>query len=474
MSGVNADEDLGAAPSPRRRWTVPVDRAILFAVGARLWQFMAGIVSLWIIARYFSPGLQGYYYLFVSLLGVQTFFDLGLTGVLTYVAAHEWADARNDDPAGARARQRLGELLIRSRRWYAWCAAGFAVLALALGWWYFRGFGPTAVRWEGPWMVAVVVSAGSLWLSPSIVILEGCNFVAEVNALRFAQAIAGNLVVWCVILAGGELWAVAASALVRLGAEACLVGISSRPFLSRLQVAATAGPSEFSWRAELLPLQWKIGVQAVAAYFLWTAYTPIISQYHGLELGGRMGMTLQAISTIQMVALAWIQTRVPRIGSLLARGDDQNARSVFRGMLAACMGVYAAASSAFLALVLLLQAWKPALADRVLDPLDVGLFEIGMGLTLLVSALATYVRAHKIDPFLWIGLFNAAVTAALVWHFGKTVGPRGAALAHVGVTLAIMLPATVFIYRSVSQKAATHDPPPSAHSPHSAADTRRD
>ena len=100
----------------------------------------------------------------------------------------------------------------------------------------------------------------------------------------------------------------------------------------------------------------------------------------------------------------------------------------------------------------------------MLDPLDVGLFEIGMGLTLLVSALATYVRAHKIDPFLWIGLFNAGVTAALVWHFGKTVGPRGAALAHIGVTLAIMLPATVFIYRSVPQRTTTR----------SAADTHPD
>jgi hypothetical protein len=470
---VDAGKNPGAAP-PRRGWSVPVDRAIFFAVGARLWQFLAGVVSLWIIARHFSKDVQGYYYLFVNLLGVQTFFDLGLTGVLTYVAAHEWSDASHDDAAGAVARQRLGELLVRSRRWYAWCAAGFTVLALVLGWWYFRGFGQTAIHWEWPWVAAVVVSAFSLWLSPSIVILEGCNYVAQVNALRLVQAVTGNLVVWTVILAGGDLWAVAASAAVRLAAEAFLVGVAYRPFLQRLTVAAQSGPSAFSWSAELLPLQWKIGVQAVAAYFLWTAYTPIISHYYGLELGGRMGMTLQAISTIQMVALAWIQTRVPRIGSLLARGNDRDARGIFRGMLAACLGVYVLASAAFLVLILLLHAWKPALAERVLDPVDVVLFEIGMGLTLLISGLATYVRAHKIDPFLWVGLLNAAVTGTLVWYFGRADGPRGAALAHIGVTVAIMLPATIVIYRNVSRRAATHDPLPQTHSPHSAADTRPD
>jgi hypothetical protein len=87
----------------------------------------------------------------------------------------------------------------------------------------------------------------------------------------------------------------------------------------------------------------------------------------------------------------------------------------------------------------------------VLEPVNILLFEIGMGLTLTVSALATYVRAHKIDPFLWVGLLNAAVTGGLVWHLGKSFGPRGAALAHIGVTLAIMLPATIVIYRGVVQ-----------------------
>lgn len=76
-----AEQPAPAAP-PSRPGFLSFDRAILFAVGARLWQFLAGIVSLWIIARRFSIDLQAYYYLFIDLLAVQTFFDLGLTGVL--------------------------------------------------------------------------------------------------------------------------------------------------------------------------------------------------------------------------------------------------------------------------------------------------------------------------------------------------------------------------------------------------------
>ena len=383
-------DSAGRGSPIRTGW--PVDQAILFAVGARVWQFLAGVVSLWVIARYFSLELQLYYYNFVELLAVQTFFDLGLTGVLTYVASHEWAAARNDDEPGATARQRLGELLIRSRRWYGGCAVGFIVLAIALGWWFFPKLNEPTIAWQSAWVAAVVISAGSLWLSPSIVILEGCNYVAEVNSLRLVQAILGNVVVWTVILSGGGLWAVAASAGVRLAAEAWLIGFAQRPFLQGLTTAVNPGRSAFSWSAELLPLQWKIGVQAVAAYFLWKAYTPIVSVFHGTELGAQMGMTLQAIATIQMVAMTWIQTRVPRIGALLAASQPEAARGLFRFMFISCMGVYVAASAAFLGLVLVLQVWQPAMGEGDLDPVKILVFEIAMGLTLTVSALGGTIR----------------------------------------------------------------------------------
>jgi hypothetical protein len=452
-SSAVTDEQTDVIGRRRFWWTgAPIDRAIVFAVAGRGWQGLAGVLSLWIIARSITPEIQGVYYIFLNLLAIQSFFDLGLTAVLVYCASHEWSAAQNNDAEAAVARQRLGELLLRTRRWYAGCAAGFLVAAIALGWWYFSDPRYTATDWKGPWVAAVILTAVSLWMSPWIVILEGCNFVVEVNALRLVQSITGNVVVWSVLLAGGELWAIAASAAVRMLAEAYLVLVRFRPFLQQMTATAGSGPAAFSWKAELLPLQWRIGVTSVASYFLWTAYTPIVEKYHGLVVGGSMGMTLSAIATMQMVALVWIQTRVPRLGALLARAQGEEARRLFHRMLITCLAVYSASCGAFLILVFVLRAWRPALAARVLDPVDIVLFEAGMGLSLLISGLATYVRVHKIDPFLWIGLLNAAVTGACVWHFGKTVGPAGAALAHLCGTAVVMLPATIVIYRNVSQR----------------------
>jgi O-antigen/teichoic acid export membrane protein len=185
-------------------------------------------------------------------------------------------------------------------------------------------------------------------------------------------------------------------------------------------------------------------------WFALQAYTPIIFKYHGSVLGGRMGMTWTAITTIQMAAYAWTQTRIPEMGRLISEGRRDESRRFLKRVLSASVCVYLLAVAAFLGLILLLEKYKPAIAERVLDPFTVLLFAIGMGLSLVVYCLGVFVRAHKIDPFLRIGISTSLVMGILVWWLGATVGPRGAALAHIGVTGLFVLPAYVMVYRQMA------------------------
>ena len=317
------------------------------------------------MARYLSPDTQGFYYTFASLLAIQTIFDLGLTGVLTYFASHEWGAAGNAESEEAVvARIRLGELLIRSRRWYFYCTVAFAGIAFVVGCWLFRSADAPDVNWLVPWALAVAVSSFSLLLTPSIAILEGCNFVAEVNAYRFAQAVVGNVIVWSTILLGGDLWAVVASSAIRLGFESLLVLHRFRPFFASILSAAATGRSQLAWREELLPLQWRIAIQSIAGYFALQLYTPIIFKYHGPVLGGQMGMTWSAITTLQLAAYAWIQARIPQIGRLLSERRFAESKKFFWRVFFVSLGVYVSGSVAFLLLIVLLSDFWPELAAR--------------------------------------------------------------------------------------------------------------
>ena len=58
-------------------WTT-IDRVVVFGVMTKLWGFLAGPVTMVVIASYFDPVTQGYYYTFASVLALQVFVVMGL------------------------------------------------------------------------------------------------------------------------------------------------------------------------------------------------------------------------------------------------------------------------------------------------------------------------------------------------------------------------------------------------------------
>ena len=69
--------------------SLEIDRAVFFSIMEKVWTLPAGLVTALLIAAFFSPELQGYYYAFSSLLALQVFAELGLGTVLTCYASHE-------------------------------------------------------------------------------------------------------------------------------------------------------------------------------------------------------------------------------------------------------------------------------------------------------------------------------------------------------------------------------------------------
>src|SRR6266850_5266887 len=68
-----------------------IDRAVFFGLLSRIWGLAAGGVTAILIATYFSPELQGYFYTFTTILALQVFAELGLGTVAVQFASHEWS-----------------------------------------------------------------------------------------------------------------------------------------------------------------------------------------------------------------------------------------------------------------------------------------------------------------------------------------------------------------------------------------------
>lgn len=444
-------------PPPRRSWPrrllnrLEVDQAVFFSVLTRAWQFLAGPVTILVIAARFSPTEQGYFYTFASLMAWQTLLELGLHGVVVSIASHEWAELELD-PAGrvtgaAQARARLAELCSAMLRWYAGVSLLFVAGMIPFGSWFFtRDEGE--IVWRTPWVALVVLHGGLIGVMPLISLLEGCRQVVPVNRVRFTQAVTGHLVVWGCILGGLGLWTAAVSALVRLLWDVWLVCGRFGSFFDSLRGSRPTGAID--WSREVWPLQWRTAARATITFLSLGLLVPVVFHYHGNAVAGRLGMTWSAIVALDAAAFAWVQTRVPLFGSLIARRDfPELDRVFFRVSGIACL-VFAAGAAVLCVVVAALPVIPLELAERLADRLltfgPTALFCAATLLTLGARCLGVYVLAHKRDPYIRLALLPSIVAAPVVYFTGRHYGPTGEAVGLLCVAALLTLPISAWIW----------------------------
>jgi hypothetical protein len=171
-----------------------IDRAVFFAIIGRVWAIFSGLLTSYLVIKFFSPTIQGYYYTFLSLLAFQVFAELGLGVVISTFASHEWEKlALNNDGnvVGSRsAKSRLISLGRFSAQWYL-VASIFTTLALTLGGFIFFGLtsGKDELIWAGPWIATCIITGLNLYFVPILSLLEGCNQVANIYFYRLAQCV---------------------------------------------------------------------------------------------------------------------------------------------------------------------------------------------------------------------------------------------------------------------------------------------
>ena len=68
-----------------------IDRGVFYALLARGWRAIGGLISILLIAKFLTPQTQGYSYTFQSLIALQVFTELGLLVVVVNFTSHEWA-----------------------------------------------------------------------------------------------------------------------------------------------------------------------------------------------------------------------------------------------------------------------------------------------------------------------------------------------------------------------------------------------
>lgn len=407
-----------------------VDRAVLYTLAGRGWCLLSSVVTLFLVVRYLTPDEQGYYYTFASLLAMQILFELGMSFVVMQFASHEmanlsWSDDSNIE-GDAQAKYRLRSLLLLVTKWYGVISVLIILVILPVGWWFFSVNHPQPnVSWQPAWIWLVLAAAINIFFLPLLALLEGCGHIMEVARLRMYQNINSSLAAWAVLLGGGGLLAMPAMSTGLALTALIWVWSTKRAFLKDILIHKTEAVVGINWKTEIWPLQWKIALSWLSGYFIFQLFTPVLFAYHGAAEAGKMGLSFSIANALMSIAMAWMGTKAPRFGTLVAKKDYANLDQLFNLTLTRSLLVLVMLGIMLCMVNYLMHVENIGFALRFLDPLPFALLMLATMINYVTYAQSTYLRAHKEEPFLLISLVSAGLIGVSTPVLGKEFGALG-------------------------------------------------
>ncbi|MBF0491226.1 MAG: hypothetical protein HQM15_00405 [Deltaproteobacteria bacterium] len=425
-----------------------VDYTLVIYLSSRIWSVFSGPLTIFFIYKYLEPKLQGFYYTFSSLVGLQIFFELAFSTVIIQFASHEWSNLNFDDQGyiiGEKTNlSRLKSLFQLTVRWYLVVSILFLAIVSIIGVLFFSKSHYEGLNiWLFPWLVLVALSALQLFLLPIISILEGCNQLKTLYKYRFIQGVLGSIA-FCILLGlKAKLWASLAQPVFLLLCNLALL-IKYKNFIK--SIYRTKQTDVINWKEEVLPMQSRLALAGLVNYFSFSLFNPVMFHYYGPVVAGQMGLTWQIVGAIQNIGIAWIQIKIPSFGILIAKKEYKSLDKIwFRNSIKSFF-VLMFVVSLFSSLLIILKLNHIKILDRLLPIKEVVVFSLATIFFHITLCEAAYLRAHKKEVLTGMSVVGSLLIGLCVWFYGSKFGPIGAVSSYLIINAIVIMPWTTSIF----------------------------
>lgn len=437
---------------------IGMDKAIAYSSGSRIVAGIAGVGSVFFISTFLTGVEQGFYFTFGSILALQVFFELGLTGIITQYVAHEASHLQFDEETCKFTGDqlyisRLSSLVHFCVKWYSVISIAVLVVLTIVGVVYFIRYGQdhNNVSWFYPWVLVCIGTAIKVFQSPFISFLTGLGKVKEMSKIGFYQQIIIPLSTWIGLVCDFKLYVAGIGYILSVIAWQIYV---NRTKLDKILINLWNNiiVDRVDYVKEIFPYQWRIALSWVSGYFIFQLFNPVLFATEGAIVAGQMGMTLTVLNAIQSLSFSWLNTKVPLYSQLIAQKDFVTLDSIFNKSLKQMVTVCLSLLLMFLGGLLLLnntqlKFGETIFADRFLGYLPTIFLMITVYLQQYTNSWATYLRCHKQEPFLWYSIFNGIACCLSTLLLGKAFGLYGIVIGYVTIFI-LFFPWGYYIYKT--------------------------
>ncbi len=388
----------------RLKHFLAIDRAIGVTSATQLIRFVTGPITMLLIIKYLSPADQGFFYTFAGVAGIQVFLEAGFAVSIAQFTAKEFAGLRFTKSGFLKGKSenlsRLRSIYQKAFRYYSTMAV-VLTLGIGIGGYLFFSAKPSdGVNWQLPWIVVAICMGLQFLLTPFWAVLEGCNRVADVATYYFWMTLTGFSV-----SALGFVITQSLDVVIFTSVASLLTGYAyifgkwlnlrtqvRRPFRKHQQVA---------WFQEIWGFQWRIVGTWTGRYFLEAGIPAIAFQLFGPIVAGQAGMSFQLSKMAGGIASSWTATKIPFWGQLVAQNKRRELDTSWRSAARMNLIVSFIGQASVLIALMFFAHFLPQYAHRLFSPLTFAGLSIGWFLYSFWLISMHYVRAHRLEPFVW-------------------------------------------------------------------------
>ncbi len=236
---------------------------------------------------------------------------------------------------------------------------------------------------------------------------------------------------WLSLVLGGKLWTLAISSGIQL--FWAILFLFMKPPALIAQASRIKSMTLAIHPAELGFNQRRMAIYSFTFFLATQLYVILIMAFHGEVEAGRIGMTVMVVSAIQIVAMAWLQTKYPLISTHHGAGEHTQASALWQKAVLISSLILVVLLFDLQIVLYLIARYLPGKELGFVTPLELALYSAGCIANHFVAAQTTYVMARRSNPltipatagFL---LTTCAVVAGAYFqgNFGMLAGYAGA------------------------------------------------
>ena len=356
------------------------------------------------IPLFLSDNEQGYWYTFTSLAALTTFADLGFTTIVSQFAAHETALLQYDEKEKVYLGNdaRLISLFQTMKKWFGRAMLIITPVIFLIGSFVMQG-DSSFTLYVVPWLIYAVFNSVNFYIQTNLAFFEGCNRIADVQKIKCIDAIVVNGLSMVLLLCGAGVYALGCSMAV-----ASLVDIIlyKKVFYSLLKQLLSSCSEKVEWFKEIMPLLKRYAIGWISNYLTFQLYNPLTFRMFGAEVAGQVGYTITIISSIYSMANIWMYVVTPIMNAQAERKNWKEMDRTLRNNLPLSGGTFALGVVLF-CIILKIPLIDSLLGGRILPVRQFLVLGAAYFLQVFVNGMAIYLRAHKQEPLLYVGIVSA-------------------------------------------------------------------